>query len=143
MNVLSHCVTALVQAEASAAFAYLADPRKLGRWSLGAMDTRETEVPGLYAGTSLFDGGTGYFAVQARPEFGEIDWLIGPRGTLVHRISARVLAGPPLGHPAGTSLVTLIAWRPADMNDARWARLIATHEAEIHLIKAQIETERR
>ena len=38
-------------------------------------------------------------------------------------------------------LVSLIAWRDIDMDDARWQRLIACHEAEILLIKAQIEQE--
>jgi hypothetical protein len=32
----------------------------------------------------------------------------------------------------------LMAWRPAGMEEARWHRLCASHEAEILLIREQI-----
>jgi hypothetical protein len=38
-------------------------------------------------------------------------------------------------------MMCTIAWRPAGMEDERWERLCAAHEAEIFLIKAQIETD--
>ena len=37
------------------------------------------------------------------------------------------------------SHVTLLAWREAGMSDERWSRLIASHEAEILLLRARIE----
>ena len=37
------------------------------------------------------------------------------------------------------SLIMLMAWRPAAMDPERWQRLCASHEAELWLIKAQIE----
>jgi hypothetical protein len=55
-------------------------------------------------------------------------------------VSARVIPGPVCGLPATSCYVTLTAWRVADMDDDRWSRLCAAHEAEIWLIKAQIET---
>jgi hypothetical protein len=32
-----------------------------------------------------------------------------------------------------------MAWRSADMDDARWRRLCATHEVEIDIIRAELE----
>jgi hypothetical protein len=47
-----------------------------------------------------------------------------------------------LPHAQGC-VVCLMAWRSPDMSEARWARLIACHEAEIHLIQSILETPRR
>ena len=57
----------------------------------------------------------------------------------MHRISARVIPGSALGYGENRSLVTLLAWRPAEMSDDRWSRLVASHEAEILLLRARIE----
>lgn len=140
---LAHCATIAVDVPAAFAFAFLADPARLGEWSLGCMDTRPTDIPGVFAGRSLFDGARGCLAIDAHPALGLIDYRVGPATALVHRISARVMPGPAMDLGAGSCLVSLIAWRPATMTGARWARLCATHEAEIHLIKAQIETRHR
>jgi hypothetical protein len=56
----------------------------------------------------------------------------------MHRISARIIAGPNAGLSAGQCLVMLMAWRPAGMEDSRWHRLCASHEAEILLIREQV-----
>lgn len=136
---LSHAVTQHVQAPPDAAFAYLADPIALGRWSLGCFDT-EAVGKGLFTGLSLFDDARGYFRIDADREHGRIDYLVGSAERLTHRISALVMPGDSLGYGARASLVTLIAWRPADMSDERWARLCASHDAEIWLIRSQIET---
>lgn len=138
---LSHIATCHVLAPADAAFAYLSDPIKLGRWSLGCFDTGPSDVAGVYTGLSLFDGARGWFRIDANPQTRAIDYLVGPQDKLTHRISARVIDGPSLNYPANTCLATLIAWRAHDMSDDRWRRLCASHEAEIWLIKAQIETE--
>ncbi len=58
---------------------------------------------------------------------------------LVHRISARIIAGPSVGLDENACLVSLMAWRVASMSDERWKRLIAAHEAEIWLIREQME----
>jgi hypothetical protein len=69
-----------------------------------------------------------------------IDYLVGSRpDDLLPRISARVVPGPGTARPDGVCLVTLTAWRAAGMDDARWRQLIAAHEAEILLIKGQLE----
>lgn len=137
---LSHCATIDVGVPADIAFAFLADPARLGEWSLGCMDTRPAGVPGVFSGRSLFDGGRGCVAIDAHPGLGLIDYRVGTADALVHRISARVIPGAAMDLGAARCLVSLIAWRPATMAETRWRRLCATHEAEIFLIKAQIET---
>ncbi|WP_342361737.1 SRPBCC family protein [Terrarubrum flagellatum] len=141
MTGLSHIATCHVQAPADVAFAYLSDPIKLGRWSLGCFDTGPSGEPGVYTGLSLFDGGRGWYRIDANAATRSIDFHVGAPPNLTHRISARVMAGAPLGYSKDACLVTLMAWRPANMDDDRWNRLCASHDAEIWLIKAQIETE--
>ena len=110
-----------------------------GRWSLGCMNTRPADSTGIYTGHSLFDGSQGWFTIDAHPELLLIDYRVGPKDALTPRISARIVRGETLGRPADLCVVTLMAWRTADMSEERWRRLCATHEAEVFLIKAQIE----
>ena len=140
---LVHSAAALVAVPAVEAFDFLADPLRLGEWSLGCMATRPTDTPGTYAGTSLFDGSEGFFAREADSERLLVDYRVGPADAMRPRIMARVTPGPVLGRSPRECVVTLVAWRTADMSDERWARLCATHEVEVHLIKAQIESRRR
>jgi hypothetical protein len=140
MTPLAHMATQLVAVPPAAAFAYLQHPIRLGRWSLGCFDTAATDTPGLYTGRSLFDGSAGWYRIDADPAASVIDYLVGTPEHLVRRISVRVMPAAELGYADGTCLVTLIAWRPADMDEPRWARLCAAHEVEILLIKSQIET---
>lgn len=139
---LSHAASIRIAAPARPVFDFLADPLRLGNWSLGCMGTRATDAPGVYTGHSLFDGAQGWFAIDADEQRLSIDYRVGPRDALVHRISARVMSGPTLGLGGMECVATLIAWRPASMADERWARLCATHEAEMFLIKSQIEAAR-
>jgi hypothetical protein len=103
------------------------------------MNTEPAETPGVFTGHSLFDGAQGWFAIDAHPELLLIDYRVGPKDALRRRISARIVPGAVLGLAENHCLVTLLAWRTSDMGDERWQRLCATHEAEIWLIKAQIE----
>jgi hypothetical protein len=136
---LSHCVTTEVAAPAERAYAFLLDGLKLGRWALGAWAT-ETKGDGLYVGRSLFDGAEAWLRPVGDPARLTVDYhLGGDPAALVPRIMARVVPGPVTGRPADRCLVSLIAWRDAAMDGARWHRLVACHEAEILLIKAQIE----
>ena len=138
MHSLSHCTTAVCDVTAEEAFAFLADPARIGSWALGCWDARPLGG-GVVSGTSLFDGSTTYARVDGDPQRLAADFAVGPEpDELVHRISARVLAGAPLGFEA-ECLVTLLAWRPAAMDDERWARLTASHETEILLLRGRIE----
>ena len=61
-------------------------------------------------------------------------------GGLVRRISTRVVPGDQLGVSETKSLVVLTAWRLDSMDDDRWQRLVAAHEAEILLLRHRLET---
>lgn len=139
MRSLSHCATAVCGAEAAVAFAVLADPARIGSWALGCWDA-ELVGERLVHGTSLFDASATYVRVDPDPGRLAVDFAVGSApDALVHRISARVLPGAPLGFEPGRSLVTLLAWRPAEMSDDRWARLVTSHETEILLLCARME----
>jgi hypothetical protein len=139
MHSLSHCATVVCDATAEVAFAFLADPTGVGSWALGCWDAQPVGERTV-RGRSLFDASAAY--VRADPDAGRlgVDFAVGgDPDELVHRISARVVPGPVLGYDSNRSLVTLLAWRQADMPDDRWSRLIASHEAEILLLRARIE----
>ena len=137
---VSTIVTALVAADAQVAFRFLADPLALGGWSLGCMGTQPDGRDGLYRGRSLFDGAVGWFEIEPHPGLLVIDYLVGTQELRKKRISARVIPASECDLPEGECYVSLIAWRPASMTEPRWQRLCAAHEAEIWLIKAQIES---
>lgn len=139
MSSLAHCATAACDAAADIAFDVVADPARLGSWALGCWDAQPVDDRTV-RGRSLFDGSTSYVRAEPDPAHLSVDFVVGADpGDLVHRISARVMPGPPLGLDDSRCLVTLLAWRPATMSDERWRRLVASHDAEILLLRAQIE----
>jgi len=135
----SHSVTALLDVPARSAFDFMRDPIALGRWSLGCMDTHPAGKDGIHSGRSLFDGGEGFFRIDADPERMIVDYFLGSPERMVPRISARIIAAEVCDLKPDQCYVTLTAWRGSGMDDARWHRLCVTHEAEILLIKAQCE----
>lgn len=139
MTNLSHATTLRVDVTADVAFDFLADPLQLGHWSLGCFDTVPAGAPGLFTGVSLYDGARGWFRIDADRARHIVDYHVGDTASQVPRVSVRVIPGPVCGLPATSCYVTLIAWRVAGMDDDRWSRLCSAHEAEIWLIKAQIE----
>jgi hypothetical protein len=136
---LSHCVTAECNASAQQALAFLADGIAVGRWALGCFNT-VARGDGLFSGTSLFDGQELFARPLADAARMLVEYHVGTApDRLAPRIVAKVVPGPQVGRGAGACLVSLIAWRDAAMTDERWARLKATHEAEIWLVKLQLE----
>jgi hypothetical protein len=136
---LSHSVTAHIEAPAELAFAFLADPLKVGNWALASMQAGPADEPGIYRGRSLFDGAQNHFAVTAHPQLLLVEYSVGPREALKPRIRAQVMRPENVGLAATNCYLTLTAWRPADMSAARWSRLCAAHNVEIWLIKEQVE----
>jgi len=119
---------------AGVAFRFLCDGQALGRWALGAFATRRV-APGLYRGTSLFDGGKLLVRPVGDAPRLTVRYFIGTRrDALEARILARV-------HKRGARrcVVSLEAQRPPRMGAARWRRLAACHEVEVLLIQAQLE----
>lgn len=135
----AHIASALVSVPAGFAFGRLADAAFVGGWSLGSMGLTEVAA-GVYRGVSMFDGSEAHVDIRPQPGLGLIDFGVGTAEVRVPRIFIRVTPGETLGHGAGTCLVTMTALRAADTPDDRWARTCTTHETEILLIKAQLET---
>ncbi len=138
---LSHSASCQVAVPAGAAFAFLADPVALSRWSLGCMDLVHVGE-GVYTGHSLFDGGQGWLSIDPDPRRLLVDYHVGTPEKREPRISARVVPGPVCGLDESDCIVTLTAWRSASMSEERWQRLCAAHEAEIWLIKSQLEAKK-
>lgn len=137
---MCHVASASIDAPSDFVFEHLADPVWLGRWSLGSMDLQPTEDPLVHRGVSLFDGSDSYIEIRAQRALGLIDYFVGDREKRAPRIFVRVAPGALCGLSDGQCGMSLIAWRHADMSPQRWSRLCKTHEAEVLLIKAQIET---
>jgi hypothetical protein len=135
-----HAVARLCRTTPRRALAHLASADGMARWCLGLFETRDAG-DGLVTGRSLFDGTVGLARIDADPERLTVTWSLGTdRDHLVPRIHAQLVPGPVLGHPDGTVLVAMWAYRAASISDERWARLAAAHEAEIELIAAQLES---
>ena len=135
----AHCAAILIEASATRAFDFLADPLQLGTWSLGCMNTRQVSADGLYMGHSLYDDAPAHFKIHAVRDLLLIDYWVGPADRLVPRISARVMPGKTNDLDAERCYVSLMAWRSARMSDAKWQQLCTAHEAEVWLLKARIE----
>lgn len=134
----AHMVAAHVDVPAAFALERLASAEFVGGWSLGSLGLTEV-APGLYQGTSLFDGTRLHADIRPFPEMGLIEFGVGPPEALQPRIFIRVTPGPVLGRGEGTCLVTLHALRSAEATAERWARTCIAHETEILLIKGQLE----
>lgn len=136
----SHITSAVVKADAASVFARMADTKNLHRWSFGTWKTEIAE-DGLVRGTSLFDGAGIHVRIDADEKRGIIDFHLGvdPQ-KLVPRIQLRAVPGEFVGLDSGQSVLTFIAWRAQAMDDDRWRRLTASHEMEVMLIKAMIES---
>jgi hypothetical protein len=139
MHDLSHCATTVCEATADHALAFIAEPARLGEWALGCWGAEPVDGDTV-RGTSLFDGEQSLVRVEPSRAALTVDFLVaGDDGEMVPRISARVVPGPVVGRSPGQCLVTVTAWRTLGMSDGRWARLVASHEAEILILKARIE----
>lgn len=138
MDALSHTTTRLCAAPVSEALVHLTSAAGMARWNLGLWNCREVE-PGLFTGESLFDGAVGWVRIRVDADRGLVDYFVGPQPqALALRIRASVVAAETLGYAAGGSLVGFETWRVAGTADARWARLVHTHETEIDLVCAQL-----
>lgn len=137
----AHLASVRVDAPSDFALRQLSDGRRLGRWTLGSMDLVPAGEDDVWAGTSLFDGSPAEVEIRLHAELGLIDFHLGASGARVPRISIRVTPGPDWGLPEASCLVAMTTWRADWMDDARWARTVKTHELEVLLFKAQIETD--
>ena len=133
-----HAASILCSVAPLRALRFLGDGSQLGRWALGSMQTQEV-LPGLFRGVSMFDGSSSLIKPVTHTQFMQVDYLVGEDpARLRPRIVARVVPHGETEEPTAC-IVSLIAWRSAGMDDGRWARLVACHDAEVHLIRALLE----
>lgn len=137
----AHATARVCNVPATRAMTHLTSAEGMARWNLGLRNCRES-MPGLFTGISLFDSAQAWIRIVAVDGMDAVDYHVGPSPEqLVARIHARVIPGELLGYGSGTCVVTLLAWRPLGMTDERWTRLVATHETEVALIQAQLDSE--
>ena len=135
------CDTAFIRVRRSVevVFAFMSDPGQLSLWSFGTWRT-EIDGSGLVRGASIRDGAVIYARIEAHQDQGLIDYHLGQSpDTLVPRVYARVTSEEVFGDGNGTGLA-MTAFRAADMDDARWNSLKATHRVELDLIKSALES---
>lgn len=134
----AHMTAIPVSVPADFAISRLSCAEFVGGWSLGSMGLQPV-APGVWCGRSLFDCSEAHVEIRARADLGIIDYAVGNSERRSPGIFIRVTSGEALGFSADCCLVALHAMRAAAADDARWARTCTAHEAEILLIKAQLE----
>ena len=134
-------VSTEISCDARRVFAFAADASRVGDWALGSFGPIHTDEQGVSKGISLFDRSPAWFTLDADESRLIVDYHIGSQEARYPRISVRVIPGDVLKKPASSCVLTMTAWRPADMDDLRWRRLCACHEAEVLMVKSQVESE--
>ena len=135
----AHICSAAVDRPAADAMAFLLAPENLASWAVGLGDAT-VHPDGTVEGAFPETGEPIWALIDADPERGTVLFHLGPdRDSLVPRIMIRVVPGNVLECDPGTCVVSLIAWRQAGMDDARWSGLRSGHESEIRELKRLIE----
>lgn len=138
-DAFTHTISIELAVPAETAFAFMADPSKLKRWSFGTWET-VLHDGGLVEGKAIFDGAITWLRIDADPARFIVDYHLGKsRDALTPRIMARIVPGERVETGPGTCVLTLVAWRTRGMADQRWQRLVASHEFEVFLLKSLIE----
>lgn len=140
LNDIVHTAGVYLETPLDFAFDHLCDPSLLGRWALGCMDLKPTDTEEVFVGRSLFDDASVYVEFLPTRDLGLIDYLVGDQDNRQPRISIRLVPGALCGLPDKHCAAAMTAWRVRDMTQTRWDQLIKTHELEVLLFKAQIET---
>lgn len=147
-DTICHTVSNWVDVPAETALTYIADVLKQGEWTLGSLNRGlvEERFDGsrLGVGRSIMSGSP-CFVVQ-RPNFDDLLCLsdVGDSPETLKRgeVMTRVLRGEDWGGTADQCIVTLMIWRPKDMDDLSWARECQMFNTEIFIIKARLEADR-
>jgi len=135
----AHICSARVDCPAEEAMAFLQAPENLASWAAGMGDAR-VHSDGLVEGTFPGTGCPIWARIDEDLERSTICFHVGPgRDSLVPRIMIRVVPGDILEGDPRTCVVSLIAWRQASMDDARWDALKSGHEREVLEIRRLVE----
>lgn len=134
-----HSSSILVQVPAIQAFELMADGVKQGQWAWGSWQRREIE-PGLFVGTSVFDGRETFVRLNVDRERLQVDYDVGRTpDRMQFRNMSRVIPGDLLQHGDDKCVVSLLTWRLATQDDAAWQQMSTVHEAEMYLIRGLLE----
>ena len=137
---LAHVCSARIDRPAEDAMAFLQAADNLASWAVGLGRTRVHDN-GLVEGRSPATGHPIWARIDADPDRSTISFRVGPDPeSLVARIMIRVVSGDVLDDDPRSCVVSLIAWRQATMDDARWEALKSGHEREIQEIRRLIES---
>ncbi len=135
------CNTAFIRINRSAedVFAFMAAPENMSLWSFGTWRTRIDDT-GLVRGTSIRDGSVIHVRIAPHTDQLLIDYHVGTSPeALTPRIFVRVTPEVVFGDRNGAGLAMTV-FRSADMDDARWTSIKATHRVELDIIKSALET---
>lgn len=136
----AHICSVAIDRPAASAMSFLADPEKLSSWAAGMGETTVHPggaIEGAFPGTGV----PIWARIDADPGRGTILYHLGPDpDSLVPRIMVRVVPGDDLDGDPQSCVVSLVAWRLASMDDARWEGLKSGHEREILDLKRLIES---
>lgn len=136
---IAHTASVVLAVNADTAFEFMASGMNQTYWALGSW-ARVDEGDGVVSGTSLWDGSKLYIRIEAEPRLRLVDYHTGPaRDKLKHGVQARILPGEPLGHPAGSSVLTITVWHNPGHTEESWRRTYHAFQAEVHLIKGRLE----
>jgi hypothetical protein len=131
-----------INCEAMMALDYVADGIKQGEWALGSIDRREIG-DGLFEGTSMFGAGTEYIRIRVDRDNHVVYYDVGHSLDDLRTLNViRVVPGSTLGVAEDNCIVTLLSWRPEGTPDEAWARNSVSHETEMYIIKARLESRR-
>lgn len=137
-----YCHTCSCEVEAAPvdAFNYMSDGIRQGEWTFGSWDRRKIKE-NLFVGTSMFDSKETYIRIETDPERFMVYYYLGSDPeNLVARNMVRVVPANVVQGDNTKCLITLMAWRSSFMSDLRWKQLCVSHESQIFIIKARIET---
>ena len=135
-----HSSTIEVSIDTDTAFNYLSDGVAQGDWALGSMQRKKTGE-NTYSGISIFNGDELSIRIEPDPEKLIIYYHVGPDlENLQPRNVVRIVPGPVVGKAGNVCLVTLLSWRSAAADDAKWKLTCVSHETEMYIIKNRLES---
>lgn len=133
-----HVAAIDVAAPADTVFAFLADPHRLASWAHGLAEQRVVGTDHV-VGRLAADGSPIHCRIVAAPALRVVSFRLGEHpDRTVPRIQAQVIDGELFG--CSGCRLELLAWRTADMDDARWVSLRDAHEAEVREIGCLVES---
>jgi hypothetical protein len=144
VNDLAYCVTVHCSVSAGQAFDFMADGAALGGWALGCFNTARIDDLDTVLGVDLATGAETFVRPVVHRDQRIIVYEVAygekvDLNDMTPWIWAIVHPGNRFGFAPDSCVISMIAWRLAGMSDNDWEGVCAYHDAEILLIKGQLE----